>query len=75
MAEPPIEALSANREVIVVLRLLVGSDGRIVYGYILDPDRRTAGPFRLSGLSQALRDWVGMDPERAGRTSNVDSES
>lgn len=74
MAEPPVEALSTKREVIVVVRLLIGSDGRIVHGYILDPDRKRSGPFRLSGLSDALRDWIGMDAEMTRRPSSVDPE-
>ena len=74
MAEPPVEALSANREVIVVLRLLIGSDGRIVHGHILDPGGSVAGPFRISGLSQALREWIGADPDVSGRTSSANAE-
>jgi hypothetical protein len=74
VAEPPAEALSAKREVVVVLRLVVGSDGRIVYGYILDPGRRPAGPFRFSGLSRAVRDWIGVDPDVVGSSSGVPAE-
>jgi hypothetical protein len=72
VAKPPIEALSAKREVIVVLRLLIGPDGRIVHGYIVDPGQRTAGPFRLQGLAGALRDWIRTEPGVAQQAAELD---
>ena len=58
MAGPPEIGLSENREITVVLRLLVEQDGTIVHGHIVDPGERPAGPFLSSGFGQALQAWV-----------------
>jgi hypothetical protein len=74
VAKPPIEALSAKREVIVVLRLLIGPDGNIVHGHIIDPGRRAAGPFRFRSLGAALRDWIDGEPTPAEQAVESDGQ-
>jgi hypothetical protein len=74
VAEPPDgEALSAKRQIVVVLRLLIGADGRIVHGEIIDPGRRPARRFgRLSGLSEVLQEWVDSEPGQIRSPSRRD---
>lgn len=71
MAEPPDgEALSAKRQIVVVLCLLIDSNGRIVHGEILDPGPRPARRFaRLSWLPEVLQEWVDSEPEQVPRPS------
>jgi hypothetical protein len=51
------DALAITRHVVVLLRLTVGAGNRILYGEVVDPDKRSSHPFHgLAGLSAALRD-------------------
>ena len=66
------EPLAATRQLVVLLRLTVGADGRVLYGEVVDPETGAARPFHgLDGVSGALRDWLGnppsAEPERRSR--------
>jgi hypothetical protein len=69
------DELSSTRHVVVVLRLVVGADGRIKRGEILDPTQRPPERFvGLAGLGDVLQRWVDEGPggERTHERDDAD---
>ncbi len=53
------DLLAATRHVVVLLRLTVGTGGRVLYGEVVDPDTRKGLPFHgLVELPTVLRRWL-----------------
>ena len=81
MSEPSgAEALAARRQLVAVLRVVVESRGRVLYGDVVDPDTDDKTGFVGSkGLADALDTWVvntlrRSDPDRSGVTDPPGSE-
>jgi hypothetical protein len=53
------DALAATRHVVVLLRLTVGTGGRILHGEVVDPETSQSRSFHgLAGLPTVLRRWL-----------------
>jgi hypothetical protein len=56
---PDLDALASRREVTVVLRLVIGSGNRLLYGQVVDVIDGPQPGFRgWAGLTQGLRRWL-----------------
>lgn len=69
MPQPGRDALADQRQLVVVLRLVAGTTGDLLYGEVIDVE---SGPIRRfigwRGMTSALRSWLAheLDAPSAG---------
>lgn len=62
MAEGPVsERLAARRDLVVLLRLVVGAGGRVIYGEVVDTRRSQRRFVGEQGLVAVLRGLLGSE--------------
>lgn len=71
MADPPVgDSLAARRDLVIVVNVVVGLDGQVIYGALIDPDTGHEVAFAGSAsLPAALDDWVGEALKRSSPQS------
>jgi hypothetical protein len=56
---PDQEALADRRQLVVVLRLVTGTRGRLLYGEVIDVETGPTGRFiGWHGMTAAVRSWL-----------------
>jgi hypothetical protein len=62
--EPGPDALADRRQLVVVLRLVADTTGRLLYGEVIDVETGPTGRFvGWRGMTSAVRTWVARELE------------
>jgi hypothetical protein len=67
------DTLSENRQVVLILRLVVDRQGKLRHGELLDCDvMRQARFATLTGLQSTIRQWLERQPRDVARHAGKD---
>ena len=70
------DSMGERRQLTVVVSIVVASDGRLLYGTIIDVDQGIHGRFAdWTGLADGVREWLAERTTREGRTVRPASPS
>ena len=59
MPDPGSDALADRRQLVVILRLVAATTGRLLYGEVVDVETGPTGRFSdLRGMTAAIRSWL-----------------
>ena len=66
MPQPDPDALADRRQLVVILRLVAATTGRLLYGEVIDVETGPTGRFvGWRGMTSAVRTWVVRELEDA----------